>query len=163
MIINFINNSFIDKLCFLFNIHKLNKNINNYNYDSKISIFNSNLIMKRYVIIIKDNIKYVIDKFNSNIRISFNKNIYIIPFWNNTFIRFYKSYYGLTTIYIDYSQNFYNIFSFNYCYVHQTNMFNKLLKNIYQYNKITINFNKFKQFINELINIIKADIMLYML
>ena len=46
------------------------------------------------------------------------------------------------------------MFSFTHCYVHQINKFNKLLKNIYQYNKLII---------NELINIIKADIMLYIL
>lgn len=160
---NFINDNFIDKLCFLFNVHKLNTSISNYSYNGKISIFNSNFIMKRYIIIIKDNVKYITDKSNFNITVNFNENIYIIPFLNNTFIRFYKSYYGLAITFIDYSHNFENMFSFTHCYVHQINKFNKLLKNIYQFNKITINFKRFKQFINESINIINADVLLHIL
>ena len=148
------------------NLQELNNeriNIKHYQNLNLLNIFTPRLNIKQYIIYCADGNKFLCNNCTYSI---ITDIIYIIPMKNNNYIQFTKSFESLIMSFIDHSRDFNYIYinrSYHYssCYLCDKKEFNELVNDIYEYNNLRIDFKQFKQNINQLIDIIHSNLLIY--
>lgn len=152
-----------------------NEKINIKNYQSLIlaNVFTPRLNIKQHIIYRVNGNNFLCNNCTYS---TITDIIYIIPMKDNNYIQFAGSSRSLIMSFIDHSRNFDYIYvdknyHFSSCYLCNINAFNELLKDIYDYNNLLediydynnlrIGFKQFKQDINQLIDIINSNLLIY--
>lgn len=148
------------------NLQTLNNekiNIDDYQSLILVNVFTPRLKMKPYIIYRADGNNFLC---NNCTYTSITDITYIIPMKDNNYIQFTESSRSLIMSFIDHSRNFdymyiNSLFHYNSCYLCNINAFNDLLEGIYEYNHLRIGLKQFKQDINQLIDIINSNLLIY--
>lgn len=150
------------------NLQELNNekiNIENYQSLILINAFTPRLKIKHYIIYRTDRNNFLCNNCTYS---HITDIIYIIPMRNNNYIQFTDSSRSLIISFIDHSRNFdymyiNSLFHYNSCYLCDIKAFNDLLKGVYEYNNLRISLKQFKQDINQLIDVINSNLLIYSL
>lgn len=148
------------------NLQTLNNekiNIKDYQRLILVNVFTPRLKMKPYIIYRADGNNYLCNNCTYS---HITDIIYIIFMKDNNYIQFTESSKSLIISFVDHSRNFdymyiNGLYHYNSCYICNIKAFNDLLKNVYEYNNLRIGLKQFKKDINQLIDIINSNLLIY--